>query len=472
MTTPLVKEGQIGLSWDLDKPQFLDKGWHWWLNCDHTFERVADLKEQYISHGPIHLIRVQKGKLGYALDTKSGSPMLLMAGTHYIRKAEFKWENFLDLSEPTLNLGALKMIRVDRGIVGYYFKEGELEILEPGLHVIAPPDKFGGFVSTQLQLLDLPKQVHESADYVQLEIDADVLYCIVNPKKALLRVRDLKRLIMKTALSTLAGIIRSSHLSEVAGSRKAAFTESMAKESDSKSFPAAASAPSFQQKVHDEFLSELHEYMLGDLGVEIVNIRINDLRIHEKNLASKISKESIKIAEQEAEHRLLQKEADIRTVRANNQALEIRIKAQADADEKLILVKAENDTAIAKARAQAQAIEIQSKARAEEVEIMAKSRKAAIVLEAQATAQKILLEAEAERKAKILRGEADKKYADMISTNEVGSRLATLEIQKDTLKGIEKVAFVPGLPSLLSSGAGALNIDVNAKDLIAGRSNK
>jgi len=56
---------------------------------------------------------------------------------------------------------------------------------------------------------------------------------------------------------------------------------------------------------------------------------------------------------------MLQKEADIRTVRANNLALEVRIKAQASADEKKILVQAENDTRIARAKASAKSVEIE-----------------------------------------------------------------------------------------------------------------
>mmetsp|Transcript_1651 Transcript_1651/g.3826 ORF Transcript_1651/g.3826 Transcript_1651/m.3826 type:complete len:581 (+) Transcript_1651:122-1864(+) len=452
LSQPMVKEGQIGLSWHEDEPMILDQGWHWWLDPFHKFDRAVSLTSQHIQHGPIHLIRVEKGKLGYALDTQTGNPMLLTAGTHYIRKAEFKWGSFLDLSRPVNDLGALKLIRVDRGHIAYYFKEGELMILEPGLHVIAPPDRFGGFVSTQLQLMDLPKQVHESADYVQLAIDADVLYCIVDPKKALLRVDDLPMLIRKTALSTLAGIIRSSHLSEVAGSRKVAYSDTKQKAGEGNHDDLhEASAPSFQQKVHDEFLKELHTYMLNDLGVEISNIRINDLRIADPNLASKISKESIKIAEQEAEYRMLQKEADIRTVRANNQALEIRIKAQADAEKKKILVQAENDTMIETARAEAASITIQSKAKAEAIEILAKSKKVESVLKAEGEQKTILLTAEARRKARVMMGEADEKYAKMVGSTEVGVSLAQLELQKDALKGIGKVAYVPQLPSLLQS---------------------
>mmetsp|Transcript_41095 Transcript_41095/g.68669 ORF Transcript_41095/g.68669 Transcript_41095/m.68669 type:complete len:451 (+) Transcript_41095:115-1467(+) len=440
------------------------------MHPTQQFTRVELLSNQHISHGPIHIIRVDKGKLGYAMDTSTGQPMLLIAGTHYIRKAEFKWGRFLDLTERVNNIGALKMIRVDRGQVAYFYRSGELQILQPGLHVIAPPDRFGGFVSTQLQLLDLPKTIHESGDYVRLEIDADVLYAIVDPALALIRVQDLEKLIRKTAISTLAGIIRSSNLSEVAGSRRATFSENLevktgrkeSRDADSKqgaiggmgkkaglsagqmnqsqTEPPAPSAPSFQQKVHDEFLKELHDYARKELGVEISNIRINDLRIASDALANNIAKEAIKIAEQEAEYRMLQKEADIRTVRANNIALETKIKAQAQADEKMILIQADNDATIAKARATAEA-----------VEISAKADKHAKILAHEAAATGILTRAKAEKDARVMHGEADEKYAKMVSATTLGSRLAELSVQKETLKGLGKVAYVPGLPNLLKN---------------------
>mmetsp|Transcript_15462 Transcript_15462/g.23360 ORF Transcript_15462/g.23360 Transcript_15462/m.23360 type:complete len:434 (-) Transcript_15462:91-1392(-) len=427
-----------------------------WVDCYETFERKAQLTEQHIQHGPIHLIRVAKGQLGYATDTKSGQPMLLVAGTHYIRKAEFKWGGFLDLNRRENDIGALKLVRVDRGEVGYFFKRGELMTLKPGLHVICPPDRFGGFVSTQLELLDLPKHVHESADYVRLAIDADVLYCIVDPKKALLRVNNLRRLIKKTAVSTLAGIIRSSNLSEVAGSRKVAYKGN----GDEKKNGNEPSAPSFQQKVHDEFLSELHDYMLTDLGVEVTNIRINDLRIDDKKLADKISKEAVKVAEQEAEYRMLKKETDILTVRAKNQALGVRIEAEAKADQKLILVKATNDAKIEMARTEANAKQIQAEADAKALQTMAQAKKIAKILDAEATGRATNIKAEAEKKARMLQGDADKDYAKKLGETKLGTTLATLEVQKQSLKGLNKVAYVPHLPSLLSQGKLDYTIDV------------
>ncbi|GAB5373502.1 hypothetical protein AAMO2058_001757500, partial [Amorphochlora amoebiformis] len=309
--------------------------------------------------------------------------------------------------------------------------------------VICPPDRFGNFISTRLELLDLPKKIHESADYVQLEIDADVLYSIVNPSRALMRVHDLPNLIRKTAISTLAGIIRSSNLSEVAGSKRVSFkrnSKDMKEELEDV-------VPSFQQKVHDEFLAELHDYMMKDLGVEICNIRINDLRIADGNLSSKISTQAVKIAEQEAEYRMLQKETDILTVRANNRAVKVRIESQAAAEQLLI----------------------QAKANADAKELSAKADKMSSIERSKAEAEGILLKAAAMRNARIMEGEGDKKYADMVGGSELGGALAKLTVEARALGGLNKVAYVPHLPSLLggqgSTSAAAVQLNLDHKDI-------
>lgn len=38
--------------------------------------------------------------------------------------------------------------------------------------MIEPPDRFGDIMSTQMQILDLPRGVHETSDYVALAIKA------------------------------------------------------------------------------------------------------------------------------------------------------------------------------------------------------------------------------------------------------------------------------------------------------------
>lgn len=448
----LIKEGNYGMAWWGADPVILESGRHFLTHPTLWFDREVSQQEQHIQHGPIHIVRVDKGKLGYAIDTTTGQPMLLVAGTHYVRQGEFKWGGFLDLTKPINSIGVIKLVRVERGQVGYFFKRGELEILEPGLHVIAPPDRFENFLSTQLQLLQLPRLVHESGDYVGLRIDADVLYSIVDPKRALLRVKDLTKLIEKTAVSTLANIIRSSHLNEVAGSSRQ--TYNVGKDGQLGERKDQPSAPSFSEKVHDQFLEELHEYMSSELGVNVSNIRINDLSIDDRKLSANIAREAVKIAEQDAEYHMLQKEADIKTVRANNAAVEVKIAAQAKADQKLILVKAETDASLARAGADAQA-----------AEIAARAKKTAIILEAEAEAKAIALKAKAQSEAKKLMARADDNYAKQVGSTKLGSQLATLEVQKQTLTGVQKVAYVPGMPNLLAANGARLNIEMKADDI-------
>ena len=127
---------------------------------------------------------------------------------------------------------------------------------------------------------------------------------------------------------------------------------------------------------------------------------------------------------------MLQKEADIRTVRANNEAVEIKIKAHASADRRLITVKAENDAHLATCKAKAHGIEIEAEAR----------RNATIMA------------AEAEAKAIKLKGEAEEKYAKSVGSTAIGAKLAELKVQEKTLAGLQKIAYVPGMPSLIQSG--------------------
>mmetsp|Transcript_13046 Transcript_13046/g.21720 ORF Transcript_13046/g.21720 Transcript_13046/m.21720 type:complete len:87 (+) Transcript_13046:1578-1838(+) len=77
----------------------------------------------------------------------------------------------------------------------------------------------------------------------------------------------------------------------------------------------------------------------------------------------------------------------------------------------------------------------------------------------------ILLEAEAKRKARVMMGEADEKYAKMVGSTQAGLSLAQMEIQKDSLKGLGKVAYVPHLPKLLDDMA--LQVNVNSTDLMS-----
>merc|ERR1712228_24663 len=311
-----------------------------------------------------HIIRVQMGQLGYAVDMESGKPMLLSRGEHIINSEHFVWKKFVNFSEQITDLDQLQVIRIETGKIGYAFRQGNLVILKPGLHLIEPPDRFGNIMSTQMQILDLPLGIHETSDYVALAIKAAVFYRIIEPHKTLVRIKDVKQQISETAVATLAGIIRASSLSDL-GSRAQAPSKSFyhqkqdddEKREDHGYAPRSGSPPPdsranypFFKHVHHEFMSQLHDHVLDEWGIEIQNIRIESLKINDAELQKSISGNAIEVSRQHNRYIMLQKKQQIMLVEAetaaakleiqtNQKTSTIRCKAQAKAD--AVIIKAE-----------------------------------------------------------------------------------------------------------------------------------
>merc|ERR1719198_1386897 len=100
-----------------------------------------------------------------------------------------------------------------------------------------------------------------------------------------------------------------------------------------------------------------------------------------------------------------------------------------------------------------------AKAETEIVAAEAKAQKIALIAEAEAKA--IRIRAKAAQEARKLKGQGDKEYAMQVEASALGGQLAKIELQRDTLQGINKVAYVPQIPGLL----GNCEVNVDANDL-------
>lgn len=413
----LVNEGQIALTWNNGSPEILPPGRHSLLSPTNSLDRVVNVNDKKIIHGPINIIRVGVGELGFGIESNTGQLVLLKTGKHVIRSATFKFDKFIQCIDPITQLGNLQLVRVETGKVGYCYKGGQLQILRPGLHLVSPPDRFEGFMSTQLSILNLPTMIHESSDYVPLEIKAAVFYRIHDPIKALTRIQNVNNQIRDTAISTLAGIIRSSSLADVAsGNSQVKYNPAQRKSVDHGN-EAVPSAPQFYQRVHDEFIQKLADHVLEDWGIEIENIRIESLKISDKKLQQSISQQAIRINEQRSEFMMLQMQKDIVQQKASNAATEKRMAAEADAAATLSIAKAEADAKI--------------------------------------------IRAEASKKAKVLAGEGESEYSSLLANTALGHELAVLQIQRDCMQGIKQVMYVPHLPQMFSKGKGIFSADAS-----------
>merc|ERR1712176_1133307 len=285
---------------------------------------------------------------------------------------------------------------------------------------MGPPDRFGDIMSTQMQILDLPLGVHETSDYVALAIKAAVFYRIVKPEKTLVRIKNVRQQIEETAVATLAGIIRASSLSDLgARSAKVAYNQ-QEQGNDNKENGGGGYNPQmdeesddfeqqqpFFQRVHDEFIQQLHQHVLDEWGVEIQNIRIESLKINDPILQKNISNDAIDVSRQHNKYIMLQKQQEIMMVEANTAAAKLQIetsaktssirrKAQANADSKIIFAKAQKD-----------AIE--------------------------------------------LKGKGESEYSRLLESTKLGNKLSLMKVQKEALSGLKQVCYIPAMNGLLDT---------------------
>lgn len=377
----LVPKGHIGLSWYGDEPRILGQGRHFLLEPTHRFHRKVELKSNtLIRHGPITIISVAIGEIGIGIDLKLGLPKLLSTGTHFINDDYFKFECFSDITKRITPIGKMQLIRVEKGDVGYGYRgdDGELVIYHPGLHLIQPPDRFVDILSMQIQITQLPKELHESKDYVQIEVRAALYFKIADPVKALTTIEDIHREIKDLGIATLQQIIRSSTLVDISGTSQVSYSQKKDGDKKTAETQQEGQQSDFYARIHDQFMAELHDHILEEWGIDINNIRIESLKIHDKKLAASIANQAVKVSELEAKHMMLSKQTEIINVQANNKAMEMKINVNAEAD--------------------------------------------VIRTQAEAKAQAIISEARAKKEAKILAGQGEAEYSDMVQKNWSGCR--------------------------------------------------
>jgi len=417
----LVQKGFIAKTWNGDQPLILGQGRHYLLSPSHTYAGRADLKsDRLISHGPIHIISVALGQLGIGLDVRTGKPMILTTGTHYINNNFFRWQDFSDLTQPSTPIGQMKIVRVEKGYVGYGYsgQSGDLKIYQPGLHFIHPPDRYVDRVSKMIQITQLPNEVHESKDYVQIAVKAAIYYQVADPAKALVTVQDIHREIKELGIATLQQIIRSSTLVDIAGTTQITYSKESKQE-----MVQNEGGSDFYEKIHDRFMLQLHDVILEQWGIDINNIRIESLRIHDKTLAQSIANQAVQVSQLEAQHMMLAKQSEIKKVEANNKAMQQKIAVEAETD-------------VIRQRAEADAAAIVSKARAQ-------------------------------REAKILIGEGEAEYSNLVQQTALGPELAKMQIQAEAIKGLNQIAYVPHLPSILNKlGQGGVGMQLDSSTLM------
>jgi hypothetical protein len=140
--------------------------------------------------------------------------------------------------------------------------------------------------------------------------------------------------VKETAIATLNSIIRSTSLAEVAQSKEISakserrHLENLQGRSSDVPVP---SAPLFFDKVHDEFISKLHDNFMERYGIDVCNIRIESFKIMNQELSNNISKQAFTTAQTETQLANLSGQTEIATAQQKRDAEVARIRAEGEA---------------------------------------------------------------------------------------------------------------------------------------------
>jgi len=430
-----VREGDLVLAWADVNPLIFGPGLHNFRCRAYSGirdMRTVSIKDDIIQHGPLKIMTISEGRLGYG--TEKGKNLLFAPGRHVVRSNEFVWKGCIDLTKDMSKIGEWQLVRVDFGRVGVATMQGNMKVLEPGIHLFEPPDVFLRFVNTRLQILKLPECIQESSDYVSLYIKANISYHIKNPLRCIEQIQDqqAEKIIMEVANSAIAAIIRSSTLGDIA----------MASKSERRGEKKMRSeGEAFHEKMHTRFMSTVGDQLLDTMGIEVVNINIEKLRIEDKHLAKQISSQAVKIAELESQHKTLEKEGEVKREQA---------KIELDVAE----AKAQAEYIVAKKRADGVKLENLSEAQAEY---------AAAQLTAKATAEIVRLEENAKIDAYILQSKAECEHAELMNMTDLSRELALItanlegvRAKAEAIEGTTQIAYVPHLPTILEKSGGGI----------------
>merc|ERR1719320_1987042 len=374
--------------------------------------------------------------------------ILFSPGRHLVRSNEFKWIGYLDLTKDSIMIGEWQLVRVDFGRVGVATIQGKMKVLWPGMYLFEPPDLFLRFVNTRMQILQLPECIQESSDYVSLVVKANLSYYIKNPLLCIEQIQDqqAEKIIVEVANSAIAAIIRSSTLGDMAMESKKEFGREVEQKDDFG--PGTTGGEAFHEKMHTRFMSTVGDQLLNTMGIEVLNINIEKLRIMNKKLAEQISSQAVKIAELESQHKTLEKEGEVKREQAK---IELEVaEAQAQATY-LIAAKRADAKKVGKLAVAEAAYEAQR-------------------LRGKASVQMTKLKAEAEVEAYIKRSKAEYEYAQGMNKSELSRKLAVIsaqlegvKVQAKAMKGLKQINYVPHLPGLIDHVKGG--IISNLKDV-------
>jgi len=338
----LIEQGEYGFSMNNGRPEILMPGRHVLLSPLNKYMGKYSALLDKIVVGPISIIRVPQGSLGFA--QSNAAPEVLLPGVHARNNANWNFQELKTIDNDLIQVGPIKFLTVKSGSVRVCYLKGKVHIYPEGRYAINE----GTFVvstslNTQQQNIRFDKHPVLLDGGISMLVEGLLTYQVVDVELLIKQLgdRDLLRSITDVSKAELSRVFSAIHLEQISSAQS--HPEHVAAREAKGEIDVDAKAvlggqitkkkeeegdSSGQRSVICAHVVEYISPITEKWGVKIVNFQLESIKLADASYARDYEQASLAMAKAKANLRAVKAENEIVLNRANAAAQAQRIEAE------------------------------------------------------------------------------------------------------------------------------------------------
>jgi regulator of protease activity HflC (stomatin/prohibitin superfamily) len=316
-------------------------GRHVLLSPLNTFKGKFKALDSVIRVGPITIVRIPQGSLGFAM--ANAQPEVLLPGVHARNNANWRFDSIKSIDSEVIEFGPLKFLTVKSGVVRVCYLGGRVFIYPEGRYAINE----GTFVissalNTQQQNIRFDKHPVLLDGGISMLVEGLLTYQVVNVELLIKQLgdRDLLRAITDVSKAELSRVFSAIHLEQLSSAQSHPGAAAARGIQEGNNSAALGGVPRKENKEgedenHDAQRSVICAHVVefigpitGAWGVKVLNFQLESIKLADASYAREYEQASLAMAKAKANLRAVKAENEIVLNKANAQAQALRIEAE------------------------------------------------------------------------------------------------------------------------------------------------
>jgi len=333
----LIPQGSYGFSINNGTPEILLPGRQLLWSPLNRYEATFSALDPQIRVGPVWIIRVQRGQLGFAMN--NAIPEILLPGIHVRNSGNYKFDGCQSVAQDEVMYGPIKFITVKSGFVRVCYWKGKVHIYPEGRYAINEPNfVLSTLFNTQQQNYRFDKHPVFLDGGISMLVEGLLTFQVVDVELLVRQLgdRDLLRSITDVSKAELSRVFSAIHLEQISSAQShpdhVAAREAKGEiDSDAKAILGNSRKDEPEGEVRSAICSHVVEYIspiTEKWGVKIINFQLESIKLADASYAREYEQASLAMAKAKAGLRAVKAENDISLSRAEAEARALKIEAE------------------------------------------------------------------------------------------------------------------------------------------------